>query len=149
MSHQLAQINVARCRAPLDTPVMRGFVELLTSVNELAEASPGFIWRLKTDEGDSTGIRAYDDPLMIVNISVWGTLEDLRNYAYRSAHADAFRRRKEWFEPMEAPSLGLWWIPAGRLPAVDEGKACLSRIEARGPTPEAFTFRNSFPPPPG
>jgi hypothetical protein len=126
---------------------MLGFVEKLAAINALADASPGFVWRLKSEEGDATGIRAYDDPLIIVNMSVWATIEDLRNYVYRSAHVEVFRKRKDWFEEMASPSFGLWWLPAGHIPTVDEGKECLNQIEKHGPAPEAFTFRDSFSPP--
>jgi hypothetical protein len=144
MPHHLAQINIARGRAPLDSPVMRGFVEQLDSLNALAETSSGFVWRLKTESGNATDIRAFDDPLIIVNLSVWSGIETLRDFAYRSAHAHAFRRRKEWFEDMDAPSMALWWIPAGSLPTVDQGKERLGLMARVGPTCEAFTFRNVF-----
>jgi len=147
MPHHLAQINIARGRAALDSPVMRGFVEQLDSLNALAEASPGFVWRLKTESGNATDIRAFEDPLIIVNLSVWTGIEPLRDFAYRSAHAQAFRRRKEWFEEMDGPSLALWWIPAGSLPTVDQGKERLGLMAGLGPTREAFTFRNAFPAP--
>jgi hypothetical protein len=126
---------------------MREFVELLDAVNTLADATPGFVWRLKTDAGDSTGIRAYADPLVIVNMSVWSGIEALRAYVYRSSHADAFRRRKNWFEEMNAPSFGLWWIPAGQIPSVEDGKARLEMLAKSGAGPEAFTFKEAFPPP--
>jgi hypothetical protein len=147
MPHHLAQINIARGRAALDAPVMRGFVEQLDSLNALAEASPGFVWRLKTESGNATDIRAFEDPLIIVNLSVWTGIEPLRDFAYRSAHAQAFRGRKEWFEEMDGPSLALWWIPAGSLPTVDQGKERLGLMAGLGPTREAFTFRNAFPAP--
>ena len=144
MPHHLAQINIARGRAALDSPVMRGFVEQLDSLNALAESSPGFVWRLKTESGNATDIRAFDDPLIIVNLSVWSGIEPLKEFAYRSAHAHAFRRRKEWFEEMAAPGLALWWIPEGSLPTVDQGKERLGLMARVGPTCEAFTFRNVF-----
>jgi hypothetical protein len=147
MTYQLAQINIARGNAPLDSPVMRDFVELLDTVNALAEATPGFVWRLKTDERDATSVRAYDDPLMIVNMSVWSGIEALREYVYRSSHAHAFRRRKEWFAHMTTPSLALWWIPVGHIPTVDEGKVRLDMLETEGATPHAFTFKAAFAPP--
>ncbi len=147
MTCQLAQINVARGRAPLEHPSMRDFVELLDAMNALADATPGFVWRLKTEEGDSTGIRAYDDPLVIVNMSVWSGIEALQDYVYKSSHKYVFRRRKDWFEEMTSPSLALWWIPAGQIPAVEDGKARLEILGKKGPTPDAFTFKETFPPP--
>lgn len=147
MSHHLAQINVARARAPLDSPLMRDFVELLDAINALAEASPGFVWRLKTEAGHATDIRAHPDPLVIVNLSVWTGVPALRDYAYRSSHAHMFRRRKEWFEEMDTPNLALWWVPAGTRPAAEEGMRRLELLARSGPTPEAFTFREAFPAP--
>lgn len=147
MAYQLAQINIARARAPLDHPSMRDFVELLDAVNALADATPGFVWRLKTEAGDSSGIRAYEDPLMIINMSVWRDIEALRAYVYKSSHAYVFRRRKDWFSPIDTPSLGLWWIPAGEIPTVEDGKACLERLARNGPARDGFTFNKAFPQP--
>ncbi len=148
MTHHLAQINIARCKAPLDSPTMRGFFEQLDAINALADATPGFVWRLQSDAGDATSIRAYEDPLTIVNMSVWTGIEPLKTYAYRSAHAEVFRKRKEWFEELPGPILTLWWIPAGSIPTPEEGKRRLEILEQRGPTVEAFTFRATFPPAP-
>jgi hypothetical protein len=147
MTFQLAQINIARCLAPLDSPVMRDFVGLLPEVNALADSSPGFVWRLVGDGADATGVRAYEDPLIIVNMSVWESLDSLRSYAYRGGHALAFRRRKEWFVDSEEPNSALWWIPAGTVPTVEEGRARLEKLQREGPTPAAFSFKVTFPHP--
>jgi hypothetical protein len=143
----LAQINVGRIRGPLDSPVMADFVALLPIVNALAEGTPGFVWRLVGDGDDATGIKAYPDPQTIVNMSVWENLGSLREYTYRSGHAQAFRQRKDWFDESAAPNLALWWIPAGTLPTVGEGKARLEALQQHGPTPEAFSFKAAFPAP--
>jgi hypothetical protein len=121
MIFHLSEFNIARMKASLDDPLMAEFVRLLADVNAAADSSPGFVWRLQTDEGDATGIRAYDDPLML-NLSVWETVESLKEYTYRSLHATPFRKRKEWFEPFDGPSLVLWWIPKGKIPTVEEGR---------------------------
>lgn len=92
--YQLAQVNIAKAKAPLDDPVMKGFVDQLDHINQLAENSPGFIWRLKTEDGDATAIQMFDDPLIIVNMSVWESLEALRNYAYSGEHLTALKSRK-------------------------------------------------------
>ncbi len=117
---ELAQLNVARARAPLDDPVMAGFVSRLAEINGLAEATPGFIWRL-TDEsgGDATGIRAYEDPLVIVNLTVWTGIEELFAFAYRTPHVELFRARRDWFAPFGSPHLVLWWQPADEPPTVE------------------------------
>jgi hypothetical protein len=147
MGFQLAQINIGRIRGPLDSPVMADFVALLPVINALAESTPGFVWRLVGDGADATGLRPYSDPLIIVNMSVWESLDALRNYAYRSNHAHAFRRRKEWFEESDLPAFALWWVPAGTVPTVAEGQARLEALRRDGPTPAAFTFKAAFPPP--
>jgi hypothetical protein len=144
---QLGQVNVGRLRAPLDSPAIAEFVALLAPVNDLADASPGFVWRLQTEAGNATDIRAFDDELMILNMSVWRTLEDLRNFVYRSDHVDVLRRRRDWFEKMTEVHLALWWLPAGRLPTVEEALWRVGLIRANGPTAEAFTFRAPFGPP--
>lgn len=146
---QLAQINIARFRAPIDAPQLAGFVEMLDPINALADVAPGFVWRLQTDDGNATSIHAFDDDLILVNMSVWASVEDLNAFVYRSPHFEVFRRRREWTEHMEAAYLALWWIPAGTIPTVEEGKRRLDLLRASGPTPEAFTIKTTFPAPSG
>jgi hypothetical protein len=147
MAFELAQFNIARCRWPLEDPRMAGFVDFLDEINGLGDRSPGFVWRLQDDSGTATSIRPYDDPEIIINMSVWDSPESLRDYAYRSAHAERFRRRREWFEAMDGPVLVLWWVPEGERPTPIEGKARLDRLSAEGPTEHAFTFARRFDPP--
>ena len=147
-SHHLAQINIARGRALIDDPIMVGFTEQLAALNALAEASPGFVWRLVDEAGgDATGIRAFTDPRLIVNLSVWTDVAALKAYVYRGQHGAAFRDRSQWFGPMDGPLLALWWIEAGTIPTVAEGKRRLELLAQLGPTAEAFTFRAEFAPP--
>jgi hypothetical protein len=136
-------------RAPLHDPIMAGFVAQLAHINAVADASPGFVWRLQTEDGDATAVRAFDDERILVNMSLWESLEALHAYVYRSAHVGPLRERRQWFEPMEGPVLVLWWIEAGHVPTVLEAKQRLAVLAANGPTPEAFTFRQPFPPPGG
>jgi hypothetical protein len=144
----LAQLNIARAHAALDDPIMADFVAQLDAINAEAERSPGFVWRLKGDGGESSSyLRAYPDPLLLVNLTVWESVDALHAYTYRSGHAAVFRRRKEWFEPSERPYVVLWWLPAGQLLSVEEGKARLEHLWEHGPTPFAFTFRQQFAPP--
>jgi len=140
----LAQANVARMRAPLEDAVMEGFRSQLDTINALADRSPGFVWRLQTDEGNATAIRAYEDERILFNMSVWESLDALHDFVYRSRHAGPLKDRRSWFEPIEGPILVLWWIPAGHIPSIEEAKERLALLGARGPTPEAFTFRNPF-----
>lgn len=144
---QLAQANVALMRAPLDDPLMADFVALLEPVNHLADASPGFVWRLQTEDGDSTGIQAFDDPRLLFNMSVWESLETLREFVYKSQHLEAFKQRSRWFEPLGRLPVALWWVPAGQRPDAAEGRARLERLWREGPTSEAFSFPKSFAPP--
>ena len=145
-AYLLAQANIAKMKGPLDSPVMEGFARQLAAINAAADDSPGFVWRLQTDAGDSTDIRAYEDPLILLNMSVWTSLEELHTYVYRSAHARPFRDRGLWFEPIEN-SLVLWWMPAAQRPNVDDARAKFRLLQEMGPSPEAFTFSETFPPP--
>ena len=135
MTAHLAQVNIARMQGPLESAVMADFVARLDEINALADASPGFVWRLQTSEGNATYLRPYDDDRILFNMSVWRSLEDLRAYVYRSAHAEVLRRRAEWFTRMETVYAALWWA-----------KKRLPHLDPHGPTPFAFTFKAAFPP---
>ena len=141
----LAQVNIARLVAPLDSPQLAGFVANLQPINAIADASPGFVWRLQTEKGDATSLRFSDDEWLIVNMSVWESVEALLDYVYRSAHADVLRRRQEWFERMREAFVALWWIDAGTLPTIDDARERLAALRADGPTPFAFTLKQTFP----
>ncbi|WFE47879.1 DUF3291 domain-containing protein [Verrucosispora sp. WMMD1129] len=143
--HHVAQLNIARLRAPLDSPELADFVALLPEVNELAERSPGYVWRLQDESGDATALRPFE-PDIIVNLTVWQSIESLRGFVYRTAHLEPMRRRREWFTPLDRPHLVLWWIPAGVLPTLTEAAERLELLR-RGPSPEAFTLREPYPAP--
>ena len=147
--YHLAQINIGRVRAPLDDPIMAGFVARLARINALADGSPGFVWRLQTDAGNATAVRPYDDPTILVNMSVWESLEALSAYVYTSAHRGVMQMRREWFERFDGPYMALWWVPAGHVPSVDEAKERLDHLRAHGPSSLAFTFARPFPTPDG
>lgn len=147
MSYQLATSNIARMLGELEDDVMSGFVARLEGLNELADASPGFVWRYQTDAGDATEVRVFEDELILFNMSVWESVEALRNYVYRSNHLEALQKRADWFERPERPPLVLWWVKAGHIPAVEEAKERFDLLWRDGPTPTAFTFRENFPPP--
>jgi heme-degrading monooxygenase HmoA len=146
-AHHLVQLNIGRIRAPLDTPQLEGFVSALEPINALADRSPGFVWRLQTEEGDATAVRPFDDDMLLVNMSVWESLEALSEFTYRSDHRKVMAGRRQWFERMSEAYLVLWWVPAGHIPTVEEAKERLMLLREKGPTPEAFTFRRAFPPP--
>jgi len=143
----LVQANVARLRAPIDSAELAPFVAALDPLNALAEASPGYVWRLQTEDGNATSIHVFDDDMILVNMSVWESVEALADYVYRSDHVEIMKRRRESFERMDEAYLALWWIPAGELPDVAGVPARLAMLRERGPSPEAFTFREPFPPP--
>jgi hypothetical protein len=144
ITHHLAQVNIARMRAPLESPVMADFVAQLDEINALAERSPGFVWRLTGEGNDATSLRPYDDDFIIVNMSVWESLNDLRAYVYKSAHTAVMRRRREWFEQFQGTFMVLWWVEAGHIPTVGEAKERLQLLETYGPTADAFTFKQPF-----
>ncbi len=143
----LAQINVARMLYPLDDPRMAGFVARLDRVNALADAAPGFVWRLQDESGNATGLNPFPDPMMIVNMSVWRSLEALFAFVYRSGHTEPLHLRKDWFEKPAEAHMALWWLPAGELPTLDHGRTRLEHLRRHGPTADAFTFKQRFPPP--
>ena len=141
----LAEINVGRLLRPLTDPRTADFVDNLDAINALAEESPGFVWRLKDESGNATQIAAYDDPLIIVNLSVWASVEALYEFAYKTAHRRFVQRRKEWFDLFGAAYLALWWIEDGHRPEIGEGQRRLAHLERFGPTAHAFNFRKPFP----
>ena len=142
MAYHIAQINIARIKGVnMDDPIMAEFVSLLEEINALAERSPGFVWRL-TGEGDNaTDILPFDDARIIVNMSVWESIETLENYVYRSAHTDVMKRRKNWFTRFEMPATVLWYIPAGHTPTIEEAKRRLAHLQQYGATSYAFGFK--------
>jgi hypothetical protein len=145
-AHALAQLNIAVMKQPLESPEMADFVANLDRINALAERSPGFVWRLQTDDGDATAVRPLG-PLTLVNLSVWADVAALRDYVYQSAHVEILRRRKEWFDRVQEATAVLWWVPAGHRPTVEEAIERLEQLRREGPTAAAFHFANPFPSP--
>ena len=145
MIHHLVQLNIARLKFPLDDPRMADFVARLDEINALADAAPGFVWRLQGDEGDATAIDFFGDDLL-VNMSVWESLEALQDYAFRSDHRALLAARKRWFERMPEAYAVMWWVPAGTIPSLEEATRRLERLRADGPGPLAFTFSQPFAP---
>jgi hypothetical protein len=141
--YQLAQLNIASMLQPLESPGMADFVANLERINALAEASPGFVWRLQDEAGDATAIRPFGAEVL-VNLSVWRDVEALRDYVYKSAHAEILKRRAEWFARMGEAHMVLWWVPAGHLPSVDEAAKRLRLLREQGASVQAFNFRQSF-----
>ncbi len=144
----LAQINIGRLTYPVDDPRSAEFMDNLDPINALAEQSPGFVWRLQDESGNATAIRAFDDETILPNLTVWESIEALKDYVFKSDHARFVRRRREWFEPMDdLPVLTMWWIPAGHVPTLVEAKARIDHLVEHGPSAHAFSFRPTFAPP--
>ncbi len=146
MTYQLAQLNLAHLKAPLESPQLAGFVSALARINALAEQSPGFVWRLQDDAGDATALRPLGENVL-VNMSVWQDVASIRRYVYESEHVQFLRRRREWFIQSREPQLVLWWLQAGHIPTVAQGVDKLALLRAQGATAAAFTFAAQFPVP--
>jgi heme-degrading monooxygenase HmoA len=144
MTYQIAQLNIAKMKFPLDDPRMKDFADALDSVNAIADSSEGFVWRLQTDDGNATSVRAYDDESLLVNVSVWESVEDLKAFVAGREHLSIMRRRQEWFEPTGAPYVVLWWIPRGHTPTVEEAAARLDHLRENGASSYAFDFSNRY-----
>jgi hypothetical protein len=145
--YHLAQINAGRIVAPTDSPIMHGFMSQLEAINAIADRSPGFVWRLQTDAGNATSVLAFDHPFDLLNMSVWESVETLKEYVYKSAHIGPLKDRLKWFEKPTKPHIALWWIPAGHIPTVAEAVERLEFRRAMGDTPVAFSFVMTSPMP--
>lgn len=147
MDYHLAQVNVAIAIYSYDDPRFAGFVSNLDRIYELAESTPGFVWRHVTVDDDAEAKKIFGDANLIFNMSLWESPDALREFVYRSDHAPILRQRASWFAPMDRPVFALWWQPAGTIPSIVESKHRLDRLHQAGPTEDAFTFRNTFPAP--
>jgi hypothetical protein len=145
VSYQLAQVNIGRLRAPLDSAQLKDFVDNLDPVNADADAADGFVWRLQSEEGDATDIAVFGDEWLIINMSVWRDADALTAYMYQGRHREMLARRREFFERVQEAMVTLWWIPAGHRPTVTEAESRLLHLRTHGPTPYAFTLRRLFP----
>ncbi|MEZ8123820.1 DUF3291 domain-containing protein [Vibrio splendidus] len=141
---KLAQLNIALAKDPLDAPEIKEFVDNLELVNGIAESSEGFVWRLKDESGDATNIKAFDDPNMIVNMSVWDSVDSLKNFMFRTHHRDFMRRKGDWFHRLPEDTYVLWWIEEDHIPTLEEAIQRLEHLREIGDTPYAFTFKTNF-----
>ncbi len=133
--------------APVDDPLLADFKAQLDPIYALAEASPGFVWRLRADDVPLTLPRSPLDERIFATVSVWTSLEALKAFVYAGAHAQVMRRRREWFGQFDGPYVALWWVPAGHAPSVAEAKERFDYLRVHGPTPFAFSFADAFPAP--
>ncbi|MFI6879632.1 DUF3291 domain-containing protein [Streptomyces sp. NPDC050400] len=146
-THELAQVNIGRLRAPLDAPGMKDFTNNLEPVNAVADAADGFVWRLQDDTGDATDFRIYGDAWLMVNMSVWRDTNALTAFMYQGTHRELLARRREFFERISEAVTALWWVPAGHRPTIEEAEERLTLLRENGPTERAFTLGRSFSPP--
>ncbi|MDN3026736.1 DUF3291 domain-containing protein [Streptomyces sp. S.PB5] len=144
-AYELAQVNISRLKFPLDSPELKDFVDALDPVNASAEAADGYVWRLQSEGGDATDIKAFGDDWLIINLTVWRDTDALTAFMYQGQHREMLSRRRAWFEKAVEAMTALWWVPAGHRPTVAEAEARLLHLRASGPTPYAFTLRTSFP----
>ena len=146
--YQLAQINVARMKGVnINDPIMTEFVDNLDKVNQLAEGSKGFVWRLKDESNNASGFNPFDDEKVIINISVWENLVSLENFTFKTFHAEFLKRRKQWFSKYGKAHFALWWIKKGTYPSIEESIERLEYLQKNGTSNKAFTFRDQFPAP--
>ena len=143
----LAQANIAKMRAAIDDPSMQGFAENIQRINHLAEVSPGFIWRYEYSPADAMSLRAYDKQKIIFNMSVWSSLDALKNYVYKSTHLEFVQAKNHWFHELDSAHMVLWWLPEGVVPRVDDALEKISLINEIGANRLAFNFGRVFPPP--
>lgn len=144
---QLAQLNIAHAKDDLDSALLQGFVDRLDEINALADHAPGFVWRLQTEDGDATSIQAFDDPRLIINMSVWCDLDSLKHFVYQSVHVELIRARSEWFHKMDGAFQVLWWVAAGHRPDLQQARDRLDQLQRHGPTDQAFSFAKPYPAP--
>jgi hypothetical protein len=145
--YQLAQLNAGQTKGPLDSPLMAEFVANLDRINALADQSPGFVWRLQTEEGNATAISNPLGEKVIINMSVWEDVTALNHYVYKTVHVEIMKRRNEWFERMQDSHFVLWWVEHGHRPSIAEAVERLEYLRAHGPTAHAFSFRHAHPAP--
>lgn len=150
MTHHLAQLNLGLFNAPLDSAEMTEFTLALDPINALAESTPGFVWRLKDDDGGSSSfvdVPGTDDPLIAPNMSVWRDVESLRHFMFKSGHAIYLRRRAEWFQRQDGPIAVMWWIPEGEIPTLVDAVRRLDHLRDHGPSETGWTMAHQFDPP--
>jgi hypothetical protein len=144
--HHIAQINIARMHGVnINDPIMQEFVDNLEPVNQLADISPGFVWRFKEEGGDATAFNPYGDERIIINWSVWETVEQLEDFVYNSFHTEIMKKQRQWFEKLGRPHYVIWYIPKGHIPTFEEANERLEYLDAHEPSPHAFNFRAKFP----
>ena len=152
MPYELAQVNIGRLVAPVDDLRLEPFMAALDPVNALADAAPGFVWRLQTEDGNATGVQAFEWDVagtagVIMNMSVWVDVDHLARFVYGEPHRAVMRHRREWFVLMREAYMACWWVRAGERPTTGAAEQRIRHLRTHGPTPHAFTLREHFPAP--
>lgn len=142
--YHLAQVNIARMLAPIDSPAMADFVNNLDRINNIAEKNPGFVWRLTGDENNATALRVFEDDFLIINMSVWESIDSLFIFTYASRHSAVLKRKKEWFHKMADMHMCFWYVEAGHEPSPEEAKQRFQYLNSHGESPYAFSFKGKF-----
>ncbi|WP_264566405.1 DUF3291 domain-containing protein [Flavobacterium sp. N3904] len=146
--YQLAEINIARMKGVnIHDPIMKEFVDNLDKVNEIAEKSDGFVWRLKDEENNATNLNPYNDEQIIVNYSIWESIETLEHYMYKTFHSEFLKRRKEWFQTFGQVSTAMWWIKKREIPDLAEAMEKLDYLQKNGASEIVFNFKQKYPKP--
>ena len=144
ISYHIAQINIAQAKADKDSEIMSGFISRLDEIHTLADNAEGFVWRLETEDGDDGSISVFNDPLLLIKMSVWQDIDSLRAFVYKSIHIGLLQNRDAWFDKMGEMHQTIWWVPQGHIPTMQEGKDKLDQSREFGSTAEAFTFGKKF-----
>ena len=145
-AYHIAQLNLAKAKYSLDDPRMGGFVKQLAAVNSEGENSSGFVWILKDETGTAVNFNLFDDPSLLVNLTVWHDIESMKQFVYNGLHQKVFKERRQWFDAMDKAHLAMWWVPQGHIPTLLEAKDKMETLWAYGPSKEVFTFRKIFSP---
>jgi hypothetical protein len=140
----LVHVNIAVAKYDYEDPRFAGFVDNLDLINDVADHSPGFVWRYVTEDDDAEAKRVFENDALLFNMSVWESVDSLRRFAYESDHLGILRQRGDWFIPQDNPIVALWWQPAGQIPGIVDAKHRLDCLAKLGPTADAFTFRSAF-----
>jgi hypothetical protein len=138
----LSQFDFLSARYPFDDCRMKEFFEATAYVNSLAEAHPGFVWRLRED--DWPAIRRYWGDTAVVTLSVWKDVDNLKDFLFRTPHRKYMSRGSEWFERPNRARVVLWWSPDDHRPSLVEAKVKLELLDSVGASPDAFDLQTSF-----
>ncbi|WP_308914828.1 DUF3291 domain-containing protein [Jannaschia sp. LMIT008] len=134
----LAEVNVARLKAPIGSPVVAPFADALDRINGIADRVDGFVWRHVDASGNATDTQVADDPRVIYNASTWRDGAAFETFVWGTLHARFYERRAEWFDALGSMHFAMWWVPPGHRPDVAEAMEALRSLDRHGPTSRGF-----------